>query len=267
MKVLFYSLVVACVLLASCASREPQGHSVIATGVIVAPPSSDVAVSQDTSCGEGMAHIVGERCTQVEEKCEVWLDPPASLPFRRCQKFYPSTCVGKWVHKDFCMDKFEYIAPGESLPKNYVDYYQAEAMCKNEGKRMCKESEFETACGNGAAITPYPVGVERDCDACNCNQRHNLGKIGHRTDYRWTEAQMSKCATTDGVIGLVGNLDEMYKRDVSSGKYSVVERGGHWLYGVRNKCLNSSFMGATTSAHSELYSDGTLGFRCCDASH
>jgi formylglycine-generating enzyme len=224
--------------------------------------SATTVEAEKPACPPGMVLVDGEYCPQPKEVCLDWMDPPDAAA-RRCSRYEEhSECLVPTVHKRFCIERTEHLeANGSRLPIVSVDAYQAEAICKKEGTRLCYESEHLAAC-QGRDWRPYPQGWTRDCSGgnggsgCNCDVSTNIGEVGHRTDKRRTPEQTAGCVSQYGVLNLVGSVDEWWLKDLSASKYDYVLRSGHWLT-VRDRCT-----GATT-AHSPLYSDSTAGFRCC----
>jgi hypothetical protein len=60
-------------------------------------------ISKNNTCPDDMKHVSGMFCTEVQQNCIKYLDPPESK-FARCQEFAPTICTGKKVHMDFCVD-------------------------------------------------------------------------------------------------------------------------------------------------------------------
>jgi len=239
-------------ILMGCQAQEKFSEDLSVDIVDFQEVSEKTLAETDNVCPTGMIHIVGNWCPLVKEECE----DPKSGALNRCIKYKSPVCLSQnRIHKDFCIDRTEYVPLGERLPKVEVDYYQAEAICKDEGRRLCKESEFNFAC-SGEEMNIYTTGLVRNCDKCNCDINHDMGPVEHRTDYRKAPEDIAECKSSFGVIGLNGNVDEITIRDVSSGKYKVALKGGHWMP-IRARCSPA------TTVHSELYSANSLGFRCC----
>jgi sulfatase modifying factor 1 len=216
-------------------------------------------------CPEGMAHVSGEYCPKVQQPCLVWKDPICGpgvtkecrpLITARCQTFAPSVCLSERVHKDFCIDITEYTKPGETLPMNHATYNDAVKLCKAEGKRTCKETEWTFAC-EGEEMLPYTTGLERPDGICNIDiPPEKLGPVDNRTDYRMSAEQTKDCRSPFGVLNLNGNLDENMDRETSWGSYQNILKGGHWMP-IRARCRPS------TNAHNENFAAPYVGFRCC----
>lgn len=213
-------------------------------------------------CQDGMSYIDLDYCSDVKEECDVWLDPPGTK-FARCKKFKPSVCVGQWTRKTFCMDQYEYAEPDGVMPKVNVSGEEAEAICKSNGKRLCTETEFETACESGPnrEIHAYFTGFERPSNECNIDRLNLLNEHGKLRDYRVPVKGTLHCANPfTGVYNLTGNVDEFYLRDRTIGPYKVVLKGGWWAP-IRSRCRPS------TVSHSETnYWSVSVGMRCCSDS-
>lgn len=265
------SVVVPLLMLLGCAAAPS----------LAGEPIGVITTTAAKVCPDGMVFVSGEYCANINVPCLDWIDPPNAAA-RRCRLYGESKCAVKTEHREFCMDRTEFteeefaavravhpavargvkdVDPHSRYPMTGVDYWQAKEICEAKNERMCFESEFLQAC-SGNEMAPYPGSFKRECDKCNCDVRENIGLPDHRVDHRKTVDEVSACVSGNGVEGLVGNVDEQYTRNVSPGKYNVVEKGGHFLT-VRNRCVDAS-----TVAHSELYSNfPTLGWRCCSNPH
>jgi len=258
------------VLLVGCLGTVPPTAPIVsAAATDLAPaPTATLIVSganpryRTDGCPDGMVRVSGEFCPHPKEVCAEWLDKPGGI-IRRCKRYEQThTCLSATMRKDFCIERTEHLEPnGSRLPIVSVDAYQAEAICKKEGSRLCYESEHLAAC-QGTEWRPYPEGWERDCSAstggigCNCDTYTNLGSVEHRVDHRKTPEETAQCVSEFGAINLVGNVDEFYRKDLSPSKYEHILASGHWMP-IRAMCQRA------TTAHSSLYSANSAGFRCC----
>lgn len=206
-------------------------------------------------CRDAMVLVDGDYCTEVRQDCSRWQDPP-STPFARCATFAPSICVGKRVHKRFCIDRDEYVAPGQRLPENDVSWSDARSACEKDSKRLCFETEWELAC-EGEAMLPYPTGYDRDARACNIDKEDLVDpSTGRLRDERVPSSQVEACASPFGVASMTGNVDEWVWRDRTPGSGRSALKGGWWMPG-RDRCRPA------TTVHGEHFRDVQTGFRCC----
>src|SRR2546421_8884027 len=67
-------------------------------------------------CPTEMVLAEGEYCPTPIQVCKRWIDPPGPYLYYRCAEYAPSTCKGSRTHEKFCVDREEYVAPGDSLP-------------------------------------------------------------------------------------------------------------------------------------------------------
>ena len=245
----------------------PPEFATIFDGMAGIEASSITAPSPDpepeSACPEGMVRVVGQYCTEVKHECLEWLDD-STLPYARCARYAnPSTCVGRRVSMDFCMDRYEYTRPGEALPANYMSFATGQKLCRTLGKRLCTESEWNFAC-EGEELRPYPYGWEREP---KCNQdRSDLferklvdGKFRQvLKDLREPSAEDSECVSPFGIVNLAGNLDEPVLREATrfSPPFRNALKGGWWM-AARNRCRPA------TTAHDDFYQDIQVGVRCC----
>ena len=248
---------------ASAGAPTPEGASPLAGVASMqragnAPASPDDAtVPPLTSCPGpvgAMVLVEGDYCTEVRENCLKWEDPPSSK-LARCAEYGPSVCVGPRVHKRFCIDRDEYVPPGQKLPMSDVSWTQAQNTCEAQGKRLCKETEWEFAC-EGEQILPYPTGYVRDPKVCNFDKDPLLDRKGKLLDLREPEDGPSACVSPFGARNMSGNVDEWVFRDRTYGEWRSALKGGWWM-AARDRCRPA------TTAHDEHFHQLQTGVRCC----
>jgi formylglycine-generating enzyme required for sulfatase activity len=202
-----------------------------------------------------MVLVEGEYCTEVRQTCAQWEDPPGT-PLARCAKFAPSECVGQRVHKRVCVDRDEYVNPGETVPAGDVSYNGASTICRAQHKRLCQETEWELAC-EGEQMFPYTTGYERDPSACNFDRVHLADpKTGQLRDMRLPADQLERCTSPFGVRNMSGNLDEWVARERTPGPFHSALKGGWWT-AARERCRPA------TTFHNETFHEIQTGMRCC----
>ncbi len=79
------------------------------------------------------------------------------------------------------------------IPSSYITWFQAEQACKNAGKRLALNVEWQGA----VAGSPDP-GPDNGTTDCNTNSTYAVSATGSR----------SSCVSTDGAFDMVGNLYE-----------------------------------------------------------
>jgi hypothetical protein len=207
------------------------------------------------SCPPEMALVRGEYCLEVEQTCLRYLDPPGRYHHFRCAEYAPPRCVSKArVPLEFCIDRDEYTEPGTRLPSNFRSFTHARKACGAQGKRVCRESEWNFAC-EGEAMLPYPYGLERDSTACNADHTEIISPDGSLKDLRAPSDAYPRCVSPFGVRNLSGNLEEFVARD-GPGPARPAMKGAYWQPS-RNFCR------AAQTAHDEYYNGIETGFRCC----
>ena len=243
----------------------PTAAVTLAPGTVQAPPGSPLPAPPSTdespSCPRDMVLVEGAYCSDVLQSCARWLDDPA-LPFARCNEYQkPSRCIGTRSKLRFCIDRYEYTAPGQDLPLNYQSFQRSAAVCEKLGKRLCTESEWTFAC-EGEEMLPYPYGFTR---SSKCNQdRDDLYEANpHRqilADRRERADARPECVSPFGVYNMVGNLDESVLREGREHiePFRNALKGGWWMP-ARNRCRPA------TTAHDDYYNDIQVGTRCCSA--
>lgn len=200
-----------------------------------------------SKCPSGMTEISGEYCTDLKEECLKWGDPHNSGVNGRvqCLEFkYPSTCVGKTIHMDYCIDTIPYPYDLNAKPATNMTWYSAKKICENQGKELCNIKEFRQAC-RGPENNPYPTGYSRRCDLCNCDRTPWLDPKTHtfeQLDKRVPIKDILECKSGYGVSGLVGNTDHWVVNETGKPFCSGLV-GGHPILGARNRCGGGNFEG------------------------
>jgi formylglycine-generating enzyme len=227
-----------------------------ATTLLPIPTPAEVS-----ACPRDMVLVEGEYCTEVLQVCARWLDDE-TLPFARCAEYHaPSRCIGSRVHERFCIDRYEYTAPGQDLPLNYQSFSKASSLCGSFDKRLCTEGEWNFAC-EGEEMRPYPYGFKREP---KCNQdRDDLYEANpHRqilADRRERADARPECVSPFGVYNMAGNMDESVLREGPEhvDPFRNALKGGWWMP-ARNRCRPA------TTAHDDYYNDIQVGVRCCSS--
>lgn len=138
-------------------------------------------------------------------------------------------------------------------PASNTSFMQAEAACKNAGKRLCKLNEWYRAC-EGAEKRTYPYGSKFKKKACNCVYLYK----DPTTSGPKPAGSMPECKTPEGVYDLSGNLWEWIDEQDQTGKLRLLRGGGYsnqdYLLHCRTK---SNSYQPLEEAHRGY------GFRCC----
>ncbi|MCB9603597.1 MAG: SUMF1/EgtB/PvdO family nonheme iron enzyme, partial [Sandaracinus sp.] len=135
---------------------------------------------------------------------------------------------------EFAIDRLPYPNDPARPPRTQVSRDEAAALCREDGKRLCTELEWERACEGEAAERLFPNGNAFD-PSCT----------------------LASCASPDGVLGL-GVVGEWTASDGNRGLASdlAVFRGSSSEEPGLHRC--ASRRGARPSTRS-----AGLGFRCC----
>ena len=206
-----------------------------------------------------MVLVSGSYCNEVQHTCKSWLDDE-KLPYARCGEYEPrAKCTGSRVPLRYCIDRYEYTAPGDELPKNHASLISAGKLCQSLGKRLCTESEWNFAC-EGEEMRPYPYGWARE-PKCNQDQPDLYVRTPRKLELKDLRAPATahpECVSPFGVYDMAGNLDEPVLRDGAQNGYPfrTALKGGWWMSG-RNRCRPA------TTAHDDHYEDVQIGVRCC----
>jgi len=211
--------------------------------------------AEPKSCPDGMVLVEGNYCPEVEQRCLKYMDPPGRFEFFRCAEYAePARCLAPRKKMHFCMDRSEYVKPGERLPANDQSWTDGDRTCRSLGKRMCMESEYNFAC-EGEEMRPYPYGFKRDASACNADHTDVVTPEGKLRDMRVTADEYPRCESPFGIKHLAGNLEEFVSID-GSNPVRPAMKGAYWQPS-RNFCR------AAQTAHDAFYHGTETGFRCC----
>jgi formylglycine-generating enzyme required for sulfatase activity len=140
-----------------------------------------------------------------------------------------------------CIDQYEYPNQINTLPTSNVNLSTATMMCQQQGKHLCSNEEWYSACA-GSEQRRWSYGNQFDSEICahgNANRQGGARPSG----------QYHNCKTPEGAFDLTGNLWEW----TSDGHL----RGGNWNF---SEGLGQCHSIATPSAHTK---NDEVGFRCC----
>ncbi len=161
------------------------------------------------------------------------------------------------------------------MPQGYVSGAQAAEACGRSGKRLCKPSEWRTAC-KGPEKNVYGYGNANQAGRCNDHGRgpvialygQQLEAGGQR---EWNFEKMNDpqlnqlsgtlaatgshdgCTNGYGVYDMVGNLHEWVADPAGT------FQGGYY----QDTHINGDGCDYKTMAHEFRYHDYSTGFRCC----
>lgn len=240
------------------AANEPAPRVSRDSDVALAALREPVATAEleaDRTCPENMVLVEGDYCPEVRLNCKKYLDPKGRYEHFRCAEYGPSQCLSKQRKRlRFCIDRTEFTETGETLPANHRSFTHGEKACSAQGKRLCRESEWNFAC-EGEEMRPYPYGFVRDSSACNADRTDVVSAEGKLRDLRAPGGSFARCASPFGVMDMAGNLEEFVAMD-AKGPPRPAMKGAYWQPS-RNFCR------AAQTAHDRYYNGTETGFRCC----
>lgn len=273
-----YIVLILLVVLVSCSNHsltkrvhttEASTPSALLSEASVSFDASADYESKSSSCPVGMIEVTGNYCPQVEQNCLEWDERVVNVNGRvRCLRFAPTKCLSKQRKRmSFCIDKYEYPNQAGAIPEVMITWNQMKAKCEAQGKRLCKDIEWEFAC-EGEEALPYPYGLNREPGICNIDKpwrAFDSGKLANpatrqaevdRLSQRVPSGSMPGCVSPFGVHDMTGNVDESVVNS-SGTPYKSGEKGGHWATGARNRCR------PMTTVHNEDFAFYEIGGRCC----
>lgn len=221
-------------------------------------------------CPEGMIYVEANHCAHVELNCLKRGRSKPRHPSKCLEYAQPSLCIGPLRRQRFCIDRYEYPNREGGRPPSMINAWDADQLCREQGKRLCWESEWTLAC-EGPQRLPYPYGYVRDASRCNIDKPylrpdqktihgHNLAAREaelRRLDQSMPSGAMSGCRSNYGVHDMSGNFSEWVylERRRGKGRWAGT-KGGYWVP-LRNVCR------LTSVAHPESWRHYPLSTRCC----
>jgi sulfatase modifying factor 1 len=242
-------------------------------------PGSEVGQvdASGASCPDDMVFVNTTFCPDVERHCTD-MEKEHRNHLDICHAFASEqTCRDQARSIAFCIDRYEYPNQKGARPARMLDWYQAQATCEANQKRLCWASEWTAAC-EGPEHTPFPYGWARDHDACNMDNFYidpkRPGPKGQfffyskdrrvaaselaRLDQSVPCGSMESCKSGFGVYDMTGNVDEWVSSDQPPRERSKWAglKGGAWGH-VRSQCR------PMTTSHEPEFTYYFVGFRCC----
>jgi hypothetical protein len=231
---------------------------------------ADAPDAGPTACPAGMALVDTTYCPTVQNRClKSEYNKPNHITI--CHKFAGAQrCVGAPRRQRFCIDRYEYPNQEGAHPPVMVSWYDGASACAAAGKRLCWQSEWESAC-EGPEKLPFPYGLARDAAQCNLDNPYvkpDLERMySSRADVAGAEllkldqsvasGARAGCTSGFGVHDLTGNLDEWVNSEENKGKSKWAGlKGGAWGH-VRNACR------PMTTSHPPEFTYYFISFRCC----
>jgi hypothetical protein len=262
---------------ASPAPTEAGAERGLDPGAMDGGEGREAGDTGDARCPEGMIAVDTTYCPDVDRTCiDAEHDDINNLDI--CHAFaHHETCRLKPRRIAFCIDQYEFPNRKGAHPTWMIDWYQAQATCESEGKRLCYASEWTAAC-EGPEHTPFPYGWERNHDRCNVDNffiepkkwapkgnflfYSRIGDVARpeleRLDESVPSGSMESCKSGFDVYDMTGNIDEWVVSDVAPrerSKWSGL-KGGAWGH-VRSQCRPMTY------SHDPGFAYYFVGFRCC----
>jgi formylglycine-generating enzyme required for sulfatase activity len=194
-----------------------------------------VAAPADPQCPKGMVLVKGGA---------FMIGAPRNDPERNFgDKDYSSIEV-----KDYCIDFYEYPNGRGRQPTTKVSFKTAEQRCKQRGKRLCSEEEWEKGC-KGPSGSRYPYGNQWDPTMCNTeDDEGNDRELSKSGTFR-------KCRSGYDLFDMSGNVSEWVVSN-EGGPKPVVKGGSSDRPGYDGRC-------AARKKKKGNDAEDFVGFRCC----
>jgi len=168
----------------------------------------------------------------------------------------PSEDAGMVRIGDFYIDKYEYPNSKGTMPQVDITWTEARDLCREKGKRLCSESEWEKAC-KGPQNLLYGYGMTFEQGRCNTPYKESA--IWNRGPGATPSGEFAGCTSGYGVHDMIGNVWEWTDGWYSQKKKWRVVRGGSWFHSV-NLARSDVRYGPYLSSDYQL---DLIGLRCC----
>ena len=262
-------------LIVSCSNQEIKTELTQETKSEVV--SIDAGMMNQTPCPIDMVEVNGSYCSSVMHHCikggQNHLHQKADEPMPYyCDEYKVEKikCLGTETPVHFCIDKYEYPNKIGENPMVMIDYYDAEKLCQQQGKELCRDDKWIVAC-EGPEHFPYTTGFVRDKSLCNIDnpwiEPNNAIYAGNDKEAIDAEVKRmwqgvpigsTKCESPYHVFDMEGNADEATTNYTNNYKpYKLSYHSGHWVSGARNRCRPA------TTSHNEYMKWYCQSFRCC----
>ena len=153
----------------------------------------------------------------------------------------------------YCIDQFEYPNTPGKMPLRGASWYDAKRKCEAEGKYLCSEGEWQTACQGPQryrqSLNLYPYGQSYDYNKCRTDQGKKAGPSPCGS-YRG-------CKSGYSVFDMSGNLREWVDEDYDAYTGEKVLRGGDFSNGANLANCNHRHHYKPSASYNNF------GFRCC----
>ncbi|UPT74884.1 MAG: formylglycine-generating enzyme family protein [Elusimicrobiota bacterium] len=181
-------------------------------------------------------------------------------------------------HSPLSTSTYRAVSARGQVPQGYISGVQAQAACRNAGKRLCSKAEWLAAC-QGQERRSFPYGAAHKPGACNEHskdpkhvsplQRLHKGnptydlktmldpRINQLPDTVLPGGSKPECVSPAGAYDMVGNLHEWIADKTDKGL--GIFKGGYY----NEADLNGPGCLYQTTRHDFAYADYSIGFRCC----
>ncbi len=232
---------------------------------VPAVPSLDPG--PNPACPSDMRLVAGIHFDEMQHLC---VDPRPDTKDTHCYAYWEGISgeEGKASEVRVCMDQFEAPNQRGARPLVMQSFKSAEKWCKQRGKRVCSEEEWEMAC-EGPEHLPWAYGWNVDIKLCNSDKGwrpFDAKKLYSKEDGEsqkeltklWQGAPSGRyatCVSAFGIYDMMGNVEE-WVASRSSRRFPGALMGGFWAKpwtGCRG----------TNDAHEPAFTFYETGFRCC----
>lgn len=238
----------------------------LAVGLLRMPPMPALDPGPTPECPRDMRLVSGVHHDEVQHLC---VSPQKDTKDTHCFAYWEGLSAEEGAPSEIrvCMDQFEAPNRRGARPLVMQSFRSAEKWCRERGKRVCREEEWELAC-EGPSLRPWVYGWAVDKAMCNSDKPwrpFDAGKLAAGGDDEkkelerlWQGAPSGAyltCVSSYGVYDMMGNVEE-WVASRASRKFPGSLMGGFWAKpwtGCRG----------TNDAHEPTFTFYETGFRCC----
>ncbi len=161
----------------------------------------------------------------------------------------------------FFIDRFEYPNQEGVMPKGGLSLADAQSLCVSVGKRLCTAAEWRQAC-LGSQNHRYAYGDEPISGTCHQSPNQANTHTSMISNAQFVPSgTFSDCKTSDGVVDMIGNLEE-WVLDDWKGMGGMLEGGASYTHESYADCTGrySRMPDYRLTTDQQIVSAGA---RCC----
>ncbi len=173
-----------------------------------------------------------------------------------CGAQSPAVDAGMVQIDDFAIDRYAFPNRFGEPPRVWVSWYEAQALCQEQGKRLCTGREWRLAAGG---TEDFLYGYAAEFESSRCNTPYYRDGVWKRDYGLAASGEFRTCRSPFGVHDMIGNVWEWTADTAPESTDWRVVRGGSWFNSVNMARIDVEYSRFLTPD----YRLDLIGFRCC----